>query len=114
MRTASGLVLVLALGAVSLPFAQGQAASKGGGDSSPAGVGFSIESEMLTYRALESNSEAIACDVAAFLYKTSANFSDTGLPKGPACDVRTGSQDVTIVLLPIRQERIRRLPDVAG
>src|SRR3984957_17362943 len=30
--------------------------------------GFSIETEMLTYRALESNSEAIACDVAAYLY----------------------------------------------
>jgi hypothetical protein len=98
MQTASGLALVLALGAVSLPLAQAQAASKGGGDSSPAGVGFSIESEMLTYRALESNSEAIACDVTAFLNGTSANF--TSPPAGAVCDVKAGSHNVSIVLLP--------------
>jgi hypothetical protein len=98
MQTASGLALVLALGAVSLPFAQAQAAGKGGGDSTPAGVGFSIESEMLTYRALESNSEAIACDVTAFLNGTSANF--TSPPTGAVCDVKAGSHNVSIVLLP--------------
>lgn len=98
MQTAGGLALVLALGAVSLPFAQAQAAGKGGGDSPPAGVGFSIESEMLTYRALESNSEAIACDVTAFLNGTSANF--TSPPAGTVCDVKAGSHNVSIVLLP--------------
>jgi hypothetical protein len=98
MQTAGGLALVLALGAVSLPFAQAQAAGKGGGDSPPAGVGFSIESEMLTYRALESNSEAIACDVTAFLNGTSANF--TSPPPGTVCDVKAGSHNVSIVLLP--------------
>jgi hypothetical protein len=98
MRTAGELALVLALGAVSLPFAQAQAANKGGGDSSPAGVGFSIESEMLTYRALESNSEAIACDVTAFLNGTSANF--TSPPPGAVCDVKAGSHNDSIVLLP--------------
>ena len=71
---------------------------KGAGDSSPAGVGFSIESEMLTYRALESNSEAIACDVTAFLNGTSANF--TSPPAGMVCDVKAGSHNVGIVLLP--------------
>jgi hypothetical protein len=99
MQTAGGLALVLALGAVSLPFAQAQtAAGKGGGDSSPANVGFSIESEMLTYRALESNSEAIACDVTAFLNGTSPNF--TNPPAGTVCDVKAGSHNVSIVLLP--------------
>jgi hypothetical protein len=99
MRTAGGLALVLALGAVSLPFAQAQTANKGGGDSAPAGVGFSIESEMLTYRALETNSEAIACDVAAFLNGTTAKF--TNPPPGAVCDVgAAGSRIVTIVLLP--------------
>ncbi len=92
MRTASGLVLVLALGAVSLPFAQGQAASKGGGDSAPAGVGFSIESEMLTYRALETNSEAIACDVAAFINGTTANFVPA-LLRARLCDVGAAALD---------------------
>jgi hypothetical protein len=99
MQRACGLALVLALGAVSFSFAQAQtAAAKGGGDSSPAGVGFSIESEMLTYRALESNSEAIACDVAAFLNGTSPNF--TSPPAGTVCDVKAGSHNVSIVLLP--------------
>jgi hypothetical protein len=97
MQTASGLALVLAVGAVSLPFAQAQA-GKGGGDSPPAGVGFSIESEMLTYRALESNSEAIACDVTAFLNGTSPNFASP--PAGTVCDVKAGSHNVSIVLLP--------------
>jgi hypothetical protein len=97
MQTAGGFALVLALGAVSLPFAQAQA-GKGGGDSSPAGVGFSIESEMLTYRALESNSEAVACDVTAFLNGTSPDF--TSPSTGTVCDVKAGSHNVSIVLLP--------------
>jgi hypothetical protein len=99
MQTAGGLALALALGAVSIPFARAQsAAAKGGGDSSPAGVGFSIESEMLTYRALESNSEAIACDVTAFLNGTTPNF--TSPPAGAVCDVKAGSHNVSVVLLP--------------
>lgn len=51
------------------------------------GGGFSIESEMLTYKALESDSEAVACDVAEFLIedtptdhtgdtKTDSDFGD--------------------------------------
>jgi hypothetical protein len=53
---------------------------------------------MLTYRALESNSEAIACDVTAFLNGTSPNF--TSPPAGTVCDVKAGSHNVSIVLLP--------------
>jgi hypothetical protein len=98
MQTPGGLALVLALGAVSLPFARAQAAGKGGGDSSPAGVGFSIESEMLTYRALETNSEAIACDVTAFLTGSSPTFTDTAA--GARCNVKAGSPNVSVVLLP--------------
>jgi len=41
--------------------------SGGGGGASGGGGGFSIESEMLAYKALESDSEAIACDVAVYL-----------------------------------------------
>src|SRR5271156_5347197 len=98
MRTAGGLALVLALGAVSSPLAQAQAGSKGGGDSTPAGVGFSLESEMLTYRALESNSEAIACDVTAFLNGTSPNFTDSSAV--PVCAANAASNNVGVVLLP--------------
>lgn len=54
------------------------------GESSPP-LGFSIETEMLTYRALESNSEAIACDVAAYLYRTTPAFKKTS--PGSVCDI---------------------------
>jgi hypothetical protein len=89
--------LVLALSAVSFTLAQGQT-GKGGGDSTPAGVGFSIESEMLTYRALESNSEAIACDVTAFLNGTAVNF--TAPPAGTVCEAKAAAKNVGVVLLP--------------
>jgi hypothetical protein len=52
-------------------------------ESSSEPSGFSIESEMLTYRALESNSEAIACDVAGYLQGTLPNFDKAGT--GEAC-----------------------------
>jgi hypothetical protein len=58
------------------------AASSSGGSS---GTGFSIETEMLTYRALETNSEAIACDVAAFLRGTTADFKNPS--PGVACNI---------------------------
>lgn len=41
--------------------------SQGGEDASSSTVGFSIETEMFTYKAVEQNSEIIACDVARFL-----------------------------------------------
>src|ERR1035438_9953407 len=47
--------------------------------------GFSIETEMLTYRALEPNGEAIACDIAAYLYGTKPDFKS--LPQGAICNV---------------------------
>lgn len=57
--------------------AVGQKSSSGGSSSSSSGgsggdssnaPGFSIETEMFTYRAVEQNSEAIACDIARYLY----------------------------------------------
>lgn len=61
------------------------------------GLGFSIESEMLTYRALESNSDAVACDVAAYVNGTVADFSHP--PAGAVCDVggSTGKSGVIVV-----------------
>jgi hypothetical protein len=69
----------------------------------PAGSGasgFSIETEMLTYRALESNGEAIACDVAAYLYGTKPDFKS--LPTGSICNVGslTGPATVGVIVLP--------------
>lgn len=65
-------------------------------------LGFSIESEMLTYRALESNSEAVACDIAAYLRGGSANFANsTG---GSVCTVSGGANNkANIVILPFDQ-----------
>jgi len=42
----------------------GQGAEAG----TPGSVGFSIETEMFTYKAVEENSEVVACDVARYLY----------------------------------------------
>ena len=62
--------------------------------------GFAIETEMLTYRALESNGEAIACDVAAYLYGTKPDFKS--LPSGSICNVgpNAGTSRVGVVVLP--------------
>ncbi len=60
-----------------------------------AALGFAIESEMLTYRALESNSEAIACDIAAYLNGATANFSNP--PAGAVCDVGTNTNAKVLI-----------------
>jgi hypothetical protein len=61
--------------------------------------GFAIETEMLTYRALESNGEAIACDVAAYLYGTKPYFKSQ--PSGSICNVGpNGPSAIGVVVLP--------------
>jgi hypothetical protein len=75
-------------------------AAKAKADTSGEPSSFSIESEMLTYRALETNSEAVACDVAAFLYGSSLNPSD---PADSFCDLRGGSKQSKVILLPFDQ-----------
>ena len=96
--SARGMAVALAFGALSQGCVQAQAPppAKAGADNS--GAGFSIESEMLTYRALQSNSEAIACDIAAYLNGTNADFKSH--PGGAVCDVKTGVNKATVVLLP--------------
>lgn len=79
--------------------AEGQnAPQKTSDNTSSASTTVAIETEMLTYRALESNSEAIACDIAAYLNGVSANF--TNPPAGTVCDVKSGSRQAIVVLLP--------------
>ena len=61
--------------------------------------GFAIETEMLTYRALESNGEAIACDVAAYLYGTKPDFKTES--SGSICNVGPSSPStIGVVVLP--------------
>src|ERR1700722_5016057 len=88
-------LLVVATASLSLN-AQTAAAKPAGSGAS----GFSIETEMLTYRALESNGEAIACDVAAYLYGTKPDFKS--LPTGAICNVGnlTGPSTVGVIVLP--------------
>jgi hypothetical protein len=89
-------LLGASLGSTSLraQTAASAAAKPAGGTS-----GFSIETEMLTYRALESNGEAIACDVAAYLYNTKTDFRK--MPGGAVCNVGSNSSPaVGVVVLP--------------
>jgi hypothetical protein len=84
------LVLLVLAGALVGPvglLAQGSSAKPAAADGSAgsSASGFSIETEMLTYRALESNSEAIACEVAAYLHGTTANFKNPSA--GAVCNV---------------------------
>lgn len=65
---------------------------------------FSIETEMLTYRALESNSEAIACDVASVLSGAKPDFNHPA--DGAACAPPANGQDTTIVLLPFEKSEL--------
>lgn len=81
------------------PCLHAQAAASSAAKSSSPASGFSIETEMLTYRALESNGEAIACDVAAYLYNTKPDFKD--VPSGAICNVgSSGPSKIGVVVLP--------------
>ena len=73
----------------------GQAAPK---SADPGPTGFSIETEMLTYRALESNSEAIGCDIVAWLNGATADFANP--PKGAVCNAGGAAPQGKIVLMP--------------
>jgi hypothetical protein len=55
------------------------------------GGGFSIEAEILAYKALQSDSEAIACDVAGFLVDSATKIS----PNGPNARTKDKSKGAT-------------------
>jgi hypothetical protein len=94
----SFLIGLLAFAGAS-PNLHAQAAAAAKPPTSGTASGFSIETEMLTYRALESNGEAIACDVAAYLYGTKPDFKD--LPSGAICNVgSSGPSSIGVVVLP--------------
>jgi hypothetical protein len=69
------------------------------GQDGASGLGFSIESEMLTYRALESDSEAVACDIAAYLSGGTADFNKA--PAGEICTVNAGTNsNASVIIVP--------------
>jgi hypothetical protein len=93
------------LAAQAAPVKNGSAAGPSSGAGAP---GFSIESEMLTYRALESNSETVACDIAAYLYKVPVTFDKS--TAASKCSVNGPAGSVSgIVLLPYDQNVIDAL-----
>lgn len=96
---AHGMLLVLAFGTLCTSAAGAQSdPAKPSADAPPEPSGFSIETEMFTYRALESNSEAIACDIAGYLNGAVDVFKNP--PQGSVCNVNAGSSAATVILLP--------------
>jgi hypothetical protein len=107
MRNGAGLAALVTI--VALVAAGGQMAAQAppaaaSGSSASSASGFSIETEMLTYRALESNSEAIACDVAAYLNGTTATFAPRN--SGSNCTVKIGSSKALVVVLPFDKTQL--------
>jgi hypothetical protein len=66
--------------------------------------GFSIETEMLTYRALESNSQALACDIAGFVLGAKPDFAHPS--PGAGCSVAGAGGDHVVVLLPFEKTEL--------
>ena len=81
--------------------ASGQTQSAAAKSSASQAAGFSIETEMLTYRALESNSQAIACDVAAVISGVKPDFKAPA--EGAGCAAPPNLGTTTIVLLPFEK-----------
>jgi hypothetical protein len=67
----------------------------------------SIETEMLTYRALESDSEAVACDIAGYLNGAVPVF--TSAPAAAVCDVKSAAAKATVVVLPFDRTELADL-----
>jgi hypothetical protein len=97
------VLLAMASAPLTLP-AQSASSSKGssGGSAVPGegATGFSIETEMLTYRALESNGEAIACDVASYLEGVKTSFQVQATGAVCAVPSASGPSTVGVVILP--------------
>jgi hypothetical protein len=97
MKTKIFLRLLLVF-AIAAPVSSGQSSSppaspKSGGSGGESGqsdevhLGFSIETEMLTYKSLEANSEAVACDIARHLFG-----GEIGPPSATApCTIQSGA-----------------------
>jgi len=96
---ARGIMVALVFGVLCVHGARAQSdPAKQSTDAPPDSSGFSIETEMFTYRALESNSEAIACDIAGYLNGAEDVFKSP--PPGSICDVKPGKSRATVILLP--------------
>jgi hypothetical protein len=82
---------------------QNQQPKPSGSAGSASSPGFSIESEMLTYRALESNSDAIACEIAYLLAGqrlTRESWKMSSESTGKRCDNPGSDPGQKVVILP--------------
>ncbi len=94
---------LLAAAALWVDGAHGQ--TTGGGSGAQGSVDIAIESEMLTYRALQSNTDAIACDIAGYLSGSDHIFQD--LKPHTVCNVKAIKNQTTVVLLPFDSSEIQ-------
>jgi hypothetical protein len=85
-------------------------------ETATASSGFSIETEMLTYRSLESNGEAIACDVMGYLNNVKVfpkpatappKKPEVNAPVAPLCNVPNGNTaNVSVILIPFDKTQL--------
>jgi hypothetical protein len=65
-----------------------------GGQPAPGSVGFSIETEMLTYKSIEADSEVLACEIARYLGAAAA-----GSPNAPCTSTSTAGNGTGVVIM---------------
>src|SRR5215469_682041 len=104
MRLARRVNLALLCGSFCLTSAPSPAQATKSASPTPSGSpssGFAIESEMLTYRALQSNSETIACNIAAYIFQHPVRVSGSG--KNQTCSVEKSDIDAGVLIMPFDQ-----------
>lgn len=70
---------------------------KGNADTEPPGLGFSIETEMFTYKSVEVNSEVVACDIARYLYQGTLTDAPSG-SQAP-CAIQGAAQTTSGIII---------------
>ncbi len=103
ISTGLSVALSLAPGAPRA-WAQSSPSNSAGGQVLSSAPRFSIETEMLTYRALESDSEAVACEVAGLLSGQPARFTSDAA--GGRCSIQVEDPAEKVVLLPFENNVI--------
>ncbi|MGA8368343.1 MAG: hypothetical protein ACLQMT_05145 [Candidatus Acidiferrales bacterium] len=99
LKTLGWIVLAFAASAIpsagqssAPPASSNNSSAPAANGSQPAsgGLGFSIETEMLTYKSIEADSEVLACEIARYLGAAAAASPNVPCSSTPAGDNRTG------------------------
>jgi hypothetical protein len=75
----------------------GSGTGTGQSEAGASGLGFSIETEMFTYQAVEANSRVIACDIARYLY--GGQLASPGTGGSVPCVIQNQSQNSPGIIL---------------